>query len=63
MDEFKEELALLEALSDVEITNTAMKEEDDLEAIHPSDRNYEKLNCIIKPLETKDPMYKVKFVI
>lgn len=59
MEEFKEELALLEALSDIEVTNEAMKEEKDEDPIHPSDRNYQRLKCELKPIERNSPTYKV----
>jgi hypothetical protein len=59
LDQIKEELALLEALADVELANSVLKEEPSVRSINPSDRNYERMHCKMTPLETKDKDYKV----
>jgi poly [ADP-ribose] polymerase len=59
LQEFKEELALLEALSDIEITTSAMKEKEESVSIHPSDQNYQRLKCELTPLKKTNPTYKM----
>lgn len=59
MDELKQELALLEALSDVEVVNSSLKEDKKSKPMHSSDRNYERLKCELKPLDKKNPTYKM----
>lgn len=61
MEEFKGELDLLEALSDVEVANSAMKKEEESDSVpmNPSDRRYEHLKCIFTVLDKKNTTYKM----
>ncbi|KAI6173555.1 Poly [ADP-ribose] polymerase [Aphelenchoides besseyi] len=53
-------LELLETLTEVQIAAEAMKEEDSaIEPKHPSDINYERLNCPLKPLDKDHKTYKL----
>ncbi|KAI6205296.1 Poly [ADP-ribose] polymerase [Aphelenchoides besseyi] len=54
------ELDLLETLAEVQIAAEAMKEENtEVEKKHPSDINYERLNCPLKPLDKDHKNYKL----
>lgn len=58
--QIKAEVSLLEALSQVNMAVRAFKKRShDLEPIHPIDRNYMRMNCIISNLKFDDPQYKV----
>lgn len=61
VEQIKDELALLEALADVELANSVLKEEPSVRTINPSDLYYEKLHCKMTPLDKKDKDYKVCF--
>ncbi|XP_068197339.1 poly [ADP-ribose] polymerase 2 [Antennarius striatus] len=57
-DELKEKIALLEALSDIEIAVKMVKSSEDGDE-HPLDRQYSSLKCQLQPLESGCDEYKV----
>ena len=63
-DEIKEKMDLLEALNDIQIAVTVMKESADEEELNLLDIYYNSLNCDISPLGKKDDDYKIveKFI-
>ncbi|XP_068604576.1 poly [ADP-ribose] polymerase 2 [Brachionichthys hirsutus] len=57
-DELKEKIALLEALSDIEIAVKMVKSSEDGDE-HPLDRQYSSLRCQLQPLESSCHEFKV----
>lgn len=57
-DELKEKIALLEALSDIQIAVKMVKANEGSDE-HPLDRQYRSLQCQLQPLDTSGNEYKV----
>ncbi|CAD5230121.1 unnamed protein product [Bursaphelenchus okinawaensis] len=55
-EDIKDELSLLEALVQTEVTVENTKKQ--IEKVNPSDRNYQRLNCGLKPLAKSVKAYK-----
>jgi len=59
-NELKQELELLEALSGAELANELLEEDKpSVKIVNPSDRNYERLNCEMVPLDETSSEYKL----
>ena len=56
--EFKAKLALLEALSDIQVALTVLKSERN-EDEHPIDQQYHSLKCEMKPIDKTSETFKV----
>jgi len=60
LDELRKEINLVVMLSQVEFFMKSLEEiEKSDKNIHPLDQIYEKLNCIIRPLEVNDPIVEL----
>ncbi|XP_040910527.1 poly [ADP-ribose] polymerase 2 [Toxotes jaculatrix] len=57
-DELKEKIALLEALSDIQIAVKMVQSSEDSDE-HPVDRQYHSLQCKLQPLDSSSDEYKV----
>uniref|UniRef100_UPI001ED80A29 poly [ADP-ribose] polymerase 2 n=1 Tax=Scatophagus argus TaxID=75038 RepID=UPI001ED80A29 len=57
-DELKEKIALLEALSDIQIAVKMVKSSEDSDE-HPLDRQYCSLHCQLQPMDSSSHEYKV----
>lgn len=57
-EELKEKIALLEALSDIQIAVKMVQSSEDSDE-HPLDRQYHSLRCKMQPLDSSNPEYKV----
>lgn len=57
-DELKEKIALLEALSDIQIAVKMVQSSEDSDE-HPLDRQYHSLKCQLQPLDSSGNEYKV----
>jgi poly [ADP-ribose] polymerase len=55
--EIKEKLALLEALSDIQVAMTILQKKVEDDDVHPIDRHYKEMDCEICPLSSDDEMY------
>ncbi|XP_077381446.1 poly [ADP-ribose] polymerase 2 isoform X2 [Festucalex cinctus] len=58
-DELKKKIALLEALSDIQIAVKMVESAGDGRDEHPLDRHYHSLNCLLEPLDPVGEEYKV----
>lgn len=60
VEELRKEISLLEVLSEIEVAVSNMEQSNKSDKdVHPLDKIYEKLNCIVKPLTMADPMFEV----
>lgn len=60
IDELKQELELLEVLSEIEAAVSSINQElQTEEKLHPIDQTYQKLKCDIRPLEGDSERFKV----
>uniref|UniRef100_A0A3Q0S7H7 Poly [ADP-ribose] polymerase n=1 Tax=Amphilophus citrinellus TaxID=61819 RepID=A0A3Q0S7H7_AMPCI len=57
-EELKEKIALLEALSDIQIAVKMVQSSEDSDE-HPLDRQYHSLRCKMQPLDSSNPEYKL----
>uniref|UniRef100_A0A3P8TZN4 Poly [ADP-ribose] polymerase n=1 Tax=Amphiprion percula TaxID=161767 RepID=A0A3P8TZN4_AMPPE len=57
-DELKEKIALLEALSDIQIAVKMVKSSEDSDE-HPLDRQYHSLQCKLQPVDSSSSEYQV----
>ncbi|KAI8496848.1 Poly [ADP-ribose] polymerase 2 [Branchiostoma belcheri] len=57
-EELKAKLKLLEALDDIEVAMTLLKEKTDSHQ-HPVDKQYQALKCQLEPVEHTHPHYKI----
>jgi poly [ADP-ribose] polymerase 2/3/4 len=57
MQELRKKMKLIEALEDIEVAIKALNQESKIE--NPIDRNYDQLECLLKPLEQEDEMFKL----
>lgn len=64
LDELKQELELLEFLTEIEAAVSSINQKLDTadQQLHPVDKTYAKLKCDIETLEKEHERYKVCFI-